>query len=148
MGDDERSLSPLFLRLDDDLSGSRGDKEKVSSNLSHPPGPPGQKFDHHPGQQSNIWSGTVLDSVDNSTLGSGQDPAMNGQNQEQSPLAPPPGTTKGGALTPPPLLQMKLGGVAMVADNSERAEENRESEVAWRPMPRLAPLGLKSNPQS
>ncbi|XP_036927400.1 MAX dimerization protein MGA a isoform X7 [Acanthopagrus latus] len=45
------------------------------------------------------------------------------------------GNTTGGALAPPPLLQMKVGG-ANVAD------------TASRPMPRLVPLGLRGNPLS
>ncbi|XP_046901370.1 MAX dimerization protein MGA a isoform X4 [Hypomesus transpacificus] len=114
-GDDERSLSPMFLNLDEDKTGSHGDN-KSSSSLSQRPGQSlVPELDHHPGQQSNSRSGSVLDSD---------------------------------TLTPPPLLQMKVGGVAIVADTNVRAEEKQESEVAWRPMPRLAPLGLKTNPQS
>uniref|UniRef100_A0A671TVR1 MAX dimerization protein MGA a n=1 Tax=Sparus aurata TaxID=8175 RepID=A0A671TVR1_SPAAU len=45
------------------------------------------------------------------------------------------GNTTGGALAPPPLLQMKVGG-ANVAD------------PASRPMPRLVPLGLRGNAPS
>ncbi|XP_062325538.1 MAX dimerization protein MGA a [Osmerus eperlanus] len=149
-GDDERSLSPMFLSLDEDMTGSQGDI-KSSSSLSQPPGQSlVLELDHHPGKLSNSRSGSVLDSVSNSMLGSGHGsgPAENGHSQEQSPLPPPLGTTKGGTLTPPPLLQMKVGGVAIVADTNVRAEEKQESEIAWRPMPRLAPLGLKTNPQS
>lgn len=58
---------------------------------------------------------------------------------------------KVGVLAPPPLLQMKVGG-AKVADpaSSDGAEGGgrREDGVAWRPMPRLVPLGLKGNPPS
>ncbi|XP_034015463.1 MAX dimerization protein MGA a [Thalassophryne amazonica] len=54
-------------------------------------------------------------------------------------------------LAPPPLLQMKVGRSTM-AESSSRdgsAEEmGRESSAAWRPMPRLVPLGLRGNPPS
>lgn len=60
----------------------------------------------------------------------------------------------GGALAPPPLLQMKVGGAEAV-DLTSRDEaaggeggsvERKERGVAWRPMPRLVPLGLRGNP--
>ncbi|XP_071354656.1 MAX dimerization protein MGA a isoform X2 [Trachinotus anak] len=67
------------------------------------------------------------------------------------------GNTKGGVLAPPPLLQMKVGGFK-VADpvSSDRAAATGgsgrggrgEGGVAWRPMPRLVPLGLRGNPPS
>ncbi len=72
------------------------------------------------------------------------------------------GNTTIGVLVPPPLLQMKLGG-AKVADpaSSDGAAVGggrggggggragrREGGVAWRPMPRLVPLGLRGNPPS
>ncbi|TNN28155.1 hypothetical protein EYF80_061697 [Liparis tanakae] len=57
-------------------------------------------------------------------------------------------------LAPPPLLQMKVGGVkaaeppssAVAADGEEGGR--RQGGVAWRPMPRLVPLGLRGNPTS
>ncbi|XP_070776873.1 MAX dimerization protein MGA a [Enoplosus armatus] len=67
--------------------------------------------------------------------------------------------TKGGVLAPPPLLQMKVDG-AKVADptSSDGAAAGGGGEgggggggeggVAWRPMPRLVPLGLRGNPPS
>ncbi|CAN9501918.1 unnamed protein product [Ophioblennius macclurei] len=55
--------------------------------------------------------------------------------------------TKAGVLAPPPLLQMKVGG-ANISESSSCDEEGgrREGGVAWRPMPRLVPLGLRGNP--
>lgn len=59
---------------------------------------------------------------------------------------------KGGILAPPPLLQMKVG-VAKTADpaSSDGAAAGgggaRQRE-AWRPMPRLVPLGLRGAPPS
>ncbi|XP_067335658.1 MAX dimerization protein MGA a isoform X2 [Channa argus] len=56
-------------------------------------------------------------------------------------------------LAPPPLLQMNGGG-AKVTDpiGSNTAAEgggaSREGGVAWRPMPRLVPLGLRGNQTS
>ncbi|XP_070697775.1 MAX dimerization protein MGA a [Pempheris klunzingeri] len=67
---------------------------------------------------------------------------------------------KGGVLAPPPLLQMKVGG-AKVADPARGdgaaavgggggggggGGERGQAGVAWRPMPRLVPLGLRGNP--
>lgn len=60
----------------------------------------------------------------------------------------------GGALAPPPLLQMKVGGAGVVdltsSDEAAGGEagnvERKERGVAWRPMPRLVPLGLRGNP--
>ncbi|XP_056248740.1 MAX dimerization protein MGA a isoform X5 [Seriola aureovittata] len=65
--------------------------------------------------------------------------------------------TKGGVLAPPPLLQMKVGGVKVAepASSDRAAAAGRsvggvrmEEGVAWRPMPRLVPLGLRGNPPS
>ncbi|XP_022621816.1 MAX gene-associated protein-like [Seriola dumerili] len=62
--------------------------------------------------------------------------------------------TKGGVLAPPPLLQMKVGGVKVAepASSDGAAAAGRsgggvrmEEGVAWRPMPRLVPLGLRGN---
>ncbi|XP_075941314.1 MAX dimerization protein MGA a isoform X2 [Anarhichas minor] len=70
-----------------------------------------------------------------------------------------PANENANALAPPPLLQMKVGG-AKVADppSSDRAAggedegggggSRREGCVAWRPMPRLVPLGLRGNAPS
>lgn len=64
--------------------------------------------------------------------------------------------TTSGVLAPPPLLQMKVGG-AKVADPASShgateeggdEAEGKEGSVAWRPMPRLVPLGLRGNPTS
>ncbi|XP_033976154.1 bromodomain-containing protein 4-like [Trematomus bernacchii] len=67
----------------------------------------------------------------------------------------------GGVLAPPPLQQMKVGGAEKVmepanSDGEEEEEEEEEEEgggkkdggAAWRPMPRLVPLGLRGNPPS
>lgn len=65
--------------------------------------------------------------------------------------------TKGGVLTPPPLLQMKVGGDKIVDPASSdgvagggggRGVGRAEGGGAWRPMPRLVPLGLRGNPSS
>ncbi|XP_041809644.1 MAX dimerization protein MGA a isoform X4 [Chelmon rostratus] len=76
----------------------------------------------------------------------------------QSGLEPGPanGNSVGSVLVPPPLLQMKVGGAKMVdpasSDGAAGGEggsgQRREGSVAWRPMPRLVPLGLKGNPPS
>lgn len=65
--------------------------------------------------------------------------------------------TKDGSLAPPPLLQMKVGGVKVAATTNSGpaatagtsgARAKGEGGVAWRPMPRLAPLGLRGAPPS
>ncbi|TMS21242.1 hypothetical protein E3U43_015215 [Larimichthys crocea] len=57
--------------------------------------------------------------------------------------------TTSGVLAPPPLLQMKVGG-AKVTDSATNHEATEEGVggTAWRPMPRLVPLGLRGNPAS
>ncbi|XP_040916048.1 MAX dimerization protein MGA a isoform X3 [Toxotes jaculatrix] len=67
------------------------------------------------------------------------------------------GSTEGCVLAPPPLLQMKVGG-AKGADPASRdvaaegggdgGQGRVEGGTAWRPMPRLVPLGLRGNPSS
>lgn len=70
---------------------------------------------------------------------------------------PPNDNTKDGSLAPPPLLQMKVGGVKVAATTNSGpaatagtsgAGAEGEGGVAWRPMPRLAPLGLRGAPPS
>lgn len=57
--------------------------------------------------------------------------------------------TNAAALAPPPLLQMRVGGggneSAAPSTSSISALEPEEGGVAWRPMPRLVPLGLRGN---
>lgn len=60
---------------------------------------------------------------------------------------------KSGVLAPPPLLQMNIGGANVVAParinepagEGEAAGGSTEEGLAWRPMPRLVPLGLRGN---
>ncbi|XP_072555422.1 MAX dimerization protein MGA a isoform X2 [Paramormyrops kingsleyae] len=123
-GDDERSLSPLFLQLDEDLLGSMEDQSEEKLPRAG------------------------ADDLVKVSFGSRNQPehkrdatVANGLRQKT-----PPSSVKAGALTPPPLLQMKAGNAAVSADSKSKGGEN-ESEVSWRPMPRLAPLGRKmSNP--
>ncbi|XP_044023006.1 LOW QUALITY PROTEIN: MAX dimerization protein MGA a [Siniperca chuatsi] len=69
---------------------------------------------------------------------------------------PANGNAKGGVLAPPPLLQMKVGGAKVAdpasSDGAAGGEGGRGGRrgggVAWRPMPRLVPLGLRGNPPS
>lgn len=79
-----------------------------------------------------------------------------GPNLNTETMLTTPGSPKGGVLAPPPLLQMKVGG-AKVASPVNRegegtvpgGEEGRGHRgVAWRPMPRLVPLGLRGNAPS
>ncbi|XP_029350514.1 MAX dimerization protein MGA a isoform X2 [Echeneis naucrates] len=70
---------------------------------------------------------------------------------------PTNGNNKVDVLTPPPLLQMKVGGVKVAepTNSSPEAAEGRSvaegglvGGVVWRPMPRLVPLGLRGNTPS
>ncbi|KAM4541186.1 MAX dimerization protein MGA a isoform 2-T2 [Fundulus diaphanus] len=84
-----------------------------------------------------------------------QDSLVSGGSEEQRQASDRPGLTSGntveGVLTPPPLLHMKVGGakVAGLGTNDGAAVGGGGSEgVAWRPMPRLVPLGLRGNSPS
>ncbi|KAM4542589.1 MAX dimerization protein MGA a isoform 3-T3 [Odontesthes bonariensis] len=75
--------------------------------------------------------------------------------QEGGQPGPAADNTKEGVLAPPPLLHMKLGGAKVPSLPSSEgaamggAEGGRGSgDVAWRPMPRLVPLGLRGNSPS
>ena len=65
---------------------------------------------------------------------------------------PTNGNTTSNALALPPLLQMKVGGAKVVdsasSDRATARERREEGGMAWRPMPRLVPLGLRGNPPS
>lgn len=69
---------------------------------------------------------------------------------------PEPDTSKGGVLSPPPLLQMKVGGTKEASTSSSdgdgivgaRRGGRTHGGVAWRPMPRLVPLGLRGHTTS
>ncbi|XP_076605255.1 MAX dimerization protein MGA a isoform X2 [Chaetodon auriga] len=89
-------------------------------------------------------------------LDSDSDDAVTVTETAQS-LEPGPanGNPTGGVLAPPPLLQMKVGGAKMVDPTSSDGAAEGESGsgggregVAWRPMPRLVPLGLRGHPPS
>ncbi|KAF7642541.1 hypothetical protein LDENG_00256190, partial [Lucifuga dentata] len=77
-----------------------------------------------------------------------------GSSASTSQLQNPLYAAKGSILAPPPLLQMKVGGVKVVEPSSnDRAGGDgggggKDGSVAWRPMPRLVPLGLRGNPPS
>lgn len=66
-----------------------------------------------------------------------------------------PGPANGAVLAPPPL-KVGRGKVADPAANDgaagegggDRGRGRREGGVAWRPMPRLVPLGLRGTPPS
>uniref|UniRef100_A0A8C7R4P2 MAX dimerization protein MGA a n=1 Tax=Oncorhynchus mykiss TaxID=8022 RepID=A0A8C7R4P2_ONCMY len=121
-GDDERSLSPLFLRLDEDKG-----QEKTSKG----PGLPiPQAEDLKVGFGSNLKPSETVSA-----------PAVNGHSQQAKAC-----TTKGQdvlqkALTPPLLLQMKVGGVAEVLESNEKPGDALTPPplLQMRPMPRLDP---------
>ncbi|XP_077095060.1 MAX dimerization protein MGA a isoform X3 [Siphateles boraxobius] len=114
--DDERALSPLFLTLDEDLI-SPDSKDEIDI-------PP--KVD----DLVKVIFGSDSPSVSSE---SGVAPSTS----VESPNAPTC-NVKGDALTPPPLLHMKA---ACEVTSGQSANEG--TNVAWRPMPKLVPLGLK-----
>ncbi|XP_066525313.1 MAX dimerization protein MGA a [Hoplias malabaricus] len=116
--DDERSLSPLFLRLDEDLIASNNSKDEMEDI------PP--KVD----DLVNVIFGS--DSPPNSS----ESEVVAGTNDDSTSLSV--GQAKGEAPSLPPLLQMKAGGGTTSNSSKEQAS------VSWRPMPKLAPLGLKT----
>lgn len=67
--------------------------------------------------------------------------------------APTNRNSKSGVLAPPPLLQMNVGGAKVAGPASSNGpaegggvgEGSTDGGVAWRPMPRLVPLGLRGN---
>ncbi|XP_059374550.1 MAX gene-associated protein-like isoform X2 [Carassius carassius] len=115
--DDDRALSPLFLTLDEDLM-SPDSKDEIDI-------PP--KVD----DLVKVIFGSDSPSVSSE---SGVAPSTN----VQSPHAPT-FNDKGDAPTLPPLLHMKA---ACEAASGQSANEG--TSVTWRPMPKLVPLGLKS----
>ncbi|XP_048046886.1 MAX dimerization protein MGA a isoform X2 [Megalobrama amblycephala] len=114
--DDERALSPLFLTLDEDLM-SPDSKDEIDI-------PP--KVD----DLVKVIFGSDSPSVSSE---SGVAPSTN----IESPNAPMC-TVKDDAPTPPPLLHMKTACEAASGQST-----NEGTNVAWRPMPKLVPLGLK-----
>ncbi|XP_052436015.1 MAX dimerization protein MGA a isoform X3 [Carassius gibelio] len=115
--DDDRALSPLFLTLDEDLM-SPDSKDEIDI-------PP--KVD----DLVKVIFGSDSPSVSSE---SGVAPSTN----VQSPQAPVC-SDKGDALTPPPLLHMKAA-----CEAASGQSDNEGTSVAWRPMPKLVPLGLKA----
>lgn len=114
--DDERALSPLFLTLDEDLM-SPDSKDEIDI-------PP--KVD----DLVKVIFGSDSPSVSSE---SGVAPSAN----IESPNTPMC-TVKDDAPTPPPLLHMKTACEAASGQST-----NEGTNVAWRPMPKLVPLGLK-----
>ncbi|KAI5102418.1 MAXprotein-associated protein isoform X2 [Silurus meridionalis] len=117
--DDERSLSPLFLKLDEDLISSPSSKDEEMDDI-----PP------------------KVDDLVKVIFGSESPP--NSSESEVVAAANDDCTSvsvchvKHDAPTPPPLLQMKTGGCTTLDSPKEQAN------MSWRPMPKLAPLGLKT----
>lgn len=120
--DDERSLSPLFLKLDEDIIPSPTSKEEEEEEMDDIP----PKVDdlvkvifgsESPSNSSELEM-AAASSDDNTNISVYQ--------------------VKHDAPTPPPLLQMKTGGCTTADSPKEQAS------LSWRPMPKLAPLGLKT----
>lgn len=82
---------------------------------------------------------------------SSEEAAVAPTTRDETQLAP--ATKNADALAPPPPLQMKVGGAKVVdaagvgvGGKGGGGGWRREGGVAWRPMPRLVPLGLRGNP--
>lgn len=137
--DDERSLSPLFLRLDDEpktpetLASSPTKAAPAQKPQTDAIGPIGEAAGSEPTVTVVTASGPTPPLTPAPVLST----TTNGQSQPT-----PSSANKGDALVPPPLLQMKAGSVAPPVTPS--LKEN----MSWRPMPRLVPLGLKTTPQT
>ncbi|XP_052001632.1 MAX dimerization protein MGA a [Xyrauchen texanus] len=119
--DDDRALSPLFLTLDEDLMSPDNSKDDIDI-------PP--KVD----DLVKVIFGSESPSASSE---SGILTSTNIENPQSPPV--PSCNVKSDAPTPPPLLHMKA---ACGAASSHTANEG--ANVAWRPMPKLVPLGLKS----
>lgn len=117
--DDERSLSPLFLKLDEDLITSPTSKDEEMDDI-----PP--KVD----DLVKVIFG--LESPPNSS----ESEIVAAASDDCTPFSVC--HVKHDAPTPPPLLQMKTGGCTTADSPKEQAN------LSWRPMPKLAPLGLKT----
>ncbi|XP_032403340.1 MAX dimerization protein MGA a isoform X1 [Xiphophorus hellerii] len=83
------------------------------------------------------------------------DPPVAGRSEEQKRASEHPGPILGnaneGVLAPPPLLHMKVGGAkeaGLGSNNGATVGGAEAGGVAWRPMPRLVPLGLRGNSPS
>lgn len=64
---------------------------------------------------------------------------------------PTAGNTNEGVLAPPPLLHMKVRGAksaGLSTNEGSASAGGGGGAVAWRPMPRLVPLGLRGNSPS
>ncbi|XP_026868973.2 MAX dimerization protein MGA a isoform X2 [Electrophorus electricus] len=117
--DDERSLSPLFLRLDEDLIASTTSK--------------GDEIDDIPPKVDDLVK--VIFGSDSPPNSSESEVVAVVSDGVSIGLV---GPAKHDAPSLPPLLQMKAGGITIGDSLKEQAS------VAWRPMPKLAPLGLKT----
>ncbi|TRY95175.1 hypothetical protein DNTS_002633 [Danionella cerebrum] len=111
--DDGRSLSPLFLTLDEDLM-SPDSKDEIDMT---------RKVDDL--VKDIFGSDSSLDSSD----------SLLKTQSSQAPTC----SIKGDSSTPPPLTYMKA---ALEATSGQSSSER--TSVTWRPMPKLVPLGLKT----
>ncbi|XP_052009843.1 MAX gene-associated protein-like isoform X2 [Xyrauchen texanus] len=116
--DDDCALSPLFIMVDEDLMSLDNSKDEI--------GIPPKVND-----LANVIFGSELPSVSSE---SGTATSTSVQNA-QSPHVP----KKSDAPTPPPLLHMKA-----TCGAASSYSVNEGANVAWRPMPILVPLGLKT----
>ncbi|KAI4882943.1 hypothetical protein NFI96_015613, partial [Prochilodus magdalenae] len=117
--DDERSLSPLFLRLDEDLMATTTSKDEM---------------DDIPPKVDDLVK--VIFGSD-SPPSSSESELVVGTNDDGTNV--PTCHAKNDAPSPPPLLQMKAGSGGTTANSSKE-----QASLSWRPMPKLAPLGLKT----
>lgn len=117
--DDERSLSPLFLKLDEDLITSPASKD--------------EEIDDIPPKVDDLVK-VIFGSESPSNCSESEIVATTSDESTRVSVS----HVKHDAPTPPPLLQMKTGGCTTADSPKEQAN------FSWRPMPKLAPLGLKT----
>ncbi|XP_047201133.1 MAX dimerization protein MGA a isoform X4 [Girardinichthys multiradiatus] len=88
----------------------------------------------------------VKDCLQGSSVGGSEEQRLASEH-----LGPTSGNTTEGVLTPPPLLHMKVGGAkvpGLSTNDGAAVGGGGSGRLAWRPMPRLVPLGLRGNSPS
>ncbi|MED6252173.1 hypothetical protein ATANTOWER_008019, partial [Ataeniobius toweri] len=148
-GASQSSVSGMYPHLDVQQSETVGqsprqdpDNESLSSLLNE------IVFLNQQTVAADTTAGTsaVKDCLQGSSVGGSEEQRLASEH-----LGPTSGNTTEGVLTPPPLLHMKVGGAKVpgLSTNDGAAVGGGGSDrLAWRPMPRLVPLGLRGNSPS
>ncbi|XP_056152271.1 MAX gene-associated protein-like [Lampris incognitus] len=129
---DELSTGVSFLGGPEEFIGGAEEEKELGKKPNH-----SQPVSPLPQEQDEDWSRSTTEEV-----------VVLNCHAQTGHLQNPQCTAKPGAPTLPPLLQMKVGegGAKGEESTNERTGGNGRG-LTWRPMPRLVPLGLKTNPQ-